>query len=85
MEIKLGQKVRDKLTGFEGTAVCRTVWLHGCVRIGIQPFGTDEKGSPKDCHSFDEPQVEVLEPEAPPIAKPRHGPKPEAGRKRDVR
>ena len=35
--IKLGDEVRCSLTGFTGTAVSRSEWLFGCVRIGVQP------------------------------------------------
>ncbi len=31
--IKLGQEVRDNITGFQGVATARTLWLHGCERI----------------------------------------------------
>ena len=31
--IELGQKVRDRITGCTGVVVCRSEWLHGCVRI----------------------------------------------------
>jgi hypothetical protein len=59
MEIKLGQKVRDSITGLEGMAVSRTVYLYGCARITIQPFETKD-GKPADWCSFDEPQLEVI-------------------------
>ena len=39
MAIKLGQKVRDTITGNEGTVVARTEWLHGCVRVTVQHEG----------------------------------------------
>ena len=34
--IKLGDKVKDSITGFEGIAVSRTEYLFGCVRIGVE-------------------------------------------------
>ncbi len=34
--IKLGAKVKDSITGFSGIAVSRTVFLYGCVRIGVE-------------------------------------------------
>lgn len=34
-EIKLGCKVRDKITGFEGIAYCMATWLNGCIRVSI--------------------------------------------------
>lgn len=35
-EIILGQKYRDTITGFEGVAVARTEWVHGCWRITLE-------------------------------------------------
>lgn len=58
--IQLGDKVRDTITGFKGTAVARTMWLHGCARIVIQPEGVDKDGKVFENQSFDEPQLIVL-------------------------
>jgi len=59
MAIKLGQKVRDPITGFKGIAVCRMDWLTGCTRIGVQaPVGQDGKVIPVEY--FDEPQLEKV-------------------------
>lgn len=35
--IKLGQKVRDKVTGFTGIAVSRVEFLNGCVQFCVKP------------------------------------------------
>lgn len=59
MTIKLGDKVKDIITGFEGIAVCRTDWLHGCTRFGVQPEKLHE-GKPIDSVYFDEPQLMLL-------------------------
>ncbi len=82
MTIKLGQKVRDTLTGNEGTAVARTEWLHGCVRITVQPWGKKD-GVPFDSFTTDEPQFEVVDERAAPEAAPRHGPRDDPGRTPD--
>ena len=58
--IRLGDKVKDPITGFTGTVVARTTWLQGCARINIQPFGTDKDGKIFECQSFDEPQLVVI-------------------------
>lgn len=34
---KLGEKLRCKITGFEGIATSRTVYLNGCVQYCILP------------------------------------------------
>ena len=59
--VELGQKVRDKISGFEGIAVARTQHLNGCDRITIGPK-VDKDGKLGDCETFDEPDIEVLEP-----------------------
>lgn len=82
MKIKLGQKVRDTLTGNEGTAVARTEWLHGCVRISIQPEGGKD-GIPYEIFVVDEPQLELVKAEAFPKPAPRHGPRADPGRAPD--
>lgn len=60
--IKLGDKVKDPVTGITGIAVARTEWLHGCARITVQPKGADKEGKPFEGSSFDEPQLEVVKP-----------------------
>ena len=69
--ITLGSKVRDQITGMEGVAVCRSDWLHGCTRWGVQPEELHE-GKPLEPQFFDEPQLEVIVPE-PPKARPTTG------------
>lgn len=56
---KLGDRVRDRVTGFEGIVVCETQWLHGCRRLTIQAQWRD--GKPGERDTFDEPQIEILE------------------------
>ena len=42
--IKLGSKVKDKITGFTGVAVQRIEYLYGCVRYGVEgKVGKDGK------------------------------------------
>ncbi len=82
MKIKLGQKVRDKISGNEGTVVAITHWLNGCVRMCIQPEGTKD-GAPFDNFVIDEPQLEVIDKKAAPRVKPRHGDRDDPGRAPD--
>ena len=57
--IKLGQEVKDTITGFKGIAVCRMVWLHGCERIFVQPkVGKD--GKKINSETFDELGLEII-------------------------
>ena len=60
MKIKLGSRVQDIYTGFEGMAVAKTEWLNGCVRIGIQPTELDKDGKIQEEVWFDEQQVKVV-------------------------
>lgn len=52
-EIQLGEKYRDTVTGFEGTAIGRHQYLHGCERITLQSL---EGGDIKE-YSFDAPSL----------------------------
>jgi hypothetical protein len=58
--IKLGAKVRDRITGFVGIAVMRSDYINGCVRYGVQgPM--DKDGKIPEAYYVDEQQCEVLE------------------------
>ena len=58
MKIELGSKVRDRVTGFEGIAIGRTIWLTGCDNIGVQPAVKDSKL--EEVRWFDEIRLEVI-------------------------
>ncbi len=75
--IKLGDKVKDPITGFNGTAVSRIEYLYGCIRIGIQG-PVDKGGKVPDPVYFDEPQLENIKPEKA-KKKANHGPKIDPG------
>jgi hypothetical protein len=55
--IELGQKYKDRITGFEGTATSRTVYVSGCVHIGLQP-SVDKDGKIPAPEFFDEERVD---------------------------
>ena len=59
-KIKLGDKVRCKVTGFIGVAVARTEFLNGCIQYSIAPKW-DKKSSviPEDV-GIDEQSLEVI-------------------------
>lgn len=74
--IKLGQKVRDKITGLEGITVVRSEFLFGCIRFGVQPQEVKE-GKPAEWVYVDEPQLEVVkDTPAPKVEEPTYGPRP---------
>ena len=58
--IKLGNTVKDNVTGFEGIATGRTVFLFGCIRILIEPEKLGSDGKPIDGQWFDEQRVEEV-------------------------
>lgn len=58
-KIHLGQEVKDKVTGFQGIAVCRITYLTGCDRIGVQPPKREDNSLSDEC-SFDEPMLDVV-------------------------
>jgi hypothetical protein len=57
MAVKLGSKVKDSITGYEGIAVQRIEYLYGCVRIGVEgKVGAD--GKVPGIEYFDEQRVD---------------------------
>lgn len=57
-EIKLGDKYRDTISGFEGTAIARHEYIHGCTRITLQAAA--QGGEIKE-YSFDAPALEAVD------------------------
>jgi len=55
--IKLGQKGRDKVTGFEGIIIGHITYLTGCDQYGLVPPVTD--GKINETQWFDEGRVEI--------------------------
>ena len=60
-KIKLGDKVKCKVTGLVGIAVAITEFLNGCVQISVAPrVGKDNKLSEEV--GIDEQSLEVVKP-----------------------
>ena len=59
-EIKLGQKVRDKVSGLEGIATSITEFIYGCRRVGVTPQEVKD-GKPLEESVIDEPQLSVID------------------------
>lgn len=81
---KLGDRVKDKISGFTGIVECETLWLNGCVRISIAPETLDEKGELRKPITVDIEQATVLDEGAVKPKPPEHrtnGPMPEAIRR----
>lgn len=59
MEIKLGSKVKDKVSGFTGIAVSKFIHLNGCIQYNLMPkVGKDNKK--EEGQWFDEQQLIVI-------------------------
>ncbi len=57
--VELGDEVQDKVTGFKGIAVVRSIYLQGCDRISVQPL-VDKEGKIPESQHFDDPQLKIL-------------------------
>lgn len=57
-EIKLGQTVRDRLTGLEGVAGARIEYLTGCTQYAVVQNGLKADGDTKDWRYFDWQRLE---------------------------
>lgn len=64
MAIRLGQKVKDKISGFEGIVTGRAEYLTGCTQCVVVP-PVDEKGAHREPQWYDEQRLVVLD--APPV------------------
>lgn len=60
MAVKLGDKVRDVITGFEGINTGWLQYIHGCKRVLIAP-PVDKDGKLLESQWFDEQRVELVE------------------------
>ncbi len=59
MNVKLGGKVKDKISGFTGVIISEHRYLNGCVRFSIQP-SIDKDGELPKIETFDKPQLELI-------------------------
>ena len=60
-KIQLGDRVRDRITGFEGVVVGITDWLYQCRRPIVQSTALSKEGELLKSESFDEDQLEIVE------------------------
>jgi hypothetical protein len=84
VNVQLGDKARDTVSGFAGVCVARTEWLNGCWRMTLQPQALDKDGKPCEAQTFDDFQLEVTEPKLQPVgSKETGGPRDAPARQRD--
>lgn len=73
--VKMGSKVTDSITGFNGIVTGRAEYLYGCVRLLVEPKGLHD-GKPIESFWFDEQRLDVAStaktggPGDPPLARP---------------
>lgn len=60
-DMKNGDIVKDRVTGFKGMVVCISEWLNGCRRVTVQPTELDEKGEVRKTEAFDVEQLDVIQ------------------------
>lgn len=60
--IKLGDKVRDKISGFEGIAIAKTLRLYNSESIEVQPEGLKD-GKVVESHLFAIFRLELVQEE----------------------
>ena len=77
--IELGDEVWDSISGFRGIVISRTEYLHGCVRMQVQPNKVKDDGSMLDVGHFDEAQLQVAKKATIQVSRPTvtGGPRPD--------
>lgn len=60
MDIKLGMRVKDRITRIQGIAIGITRWMYGCERVTVQPESSKD-GKPVDTFCVDMPQLEFVD------------------------
>lgn len=59
MKAKLGDKVKDKVSGFTGIVTAQHNYLEGCTRLTVQPK-INKDGTLPASETFDEPTLKVI-------------------------
>lgn len=56
---RLGEKVKDSITGFEGTITSRIEYLNGCLQYCVEPK-VGKEGKKEKYEYIDEGQLELI-------------------------
>lgn len=59
-KFKLGMRLKDTITSFEGVVTYRANFITGCDHYGLSPTELDKDGEPKKEHNFDEHRLVVV-------------------------
>ena len=65
-KFEMGDKVREKITGYTGLITGQHRWITGCDQFTISPEGLDKNGVPIQSHVIDEGRLEIV-----PTKKPK--------------
>jgi hypothetical protein len=80
MTINLGDKVKDKISGFTGIAWGRYEYLNGCVRIDVHPEKLNKDGTRIEGSVFDIEQLDLVKAAKVRVSRPGGGPRPQPSR-----
>lgn len=58
--IKLGQTVKDKVTGFKGIAEAKVEYMNGCIQILVRPMKVTKDGEFPVATYVDVEQLDVV-------------------------
>jgi len=57
--VKLGDRAKDSITGFQGIVTAKHEYLYGCIRFCITPEELKD-GTPIEGQVFDQQQLQVI-------------------------
>lgn len=80
-DLQLGDLAKDKVSGYTGVIIARTLWLYGCERFVLQSREMKD-GKPVESCSFDGPQLELVKTGILEAKNDTGGPRPEPSRGR---
>lgn len=72
--LNLGDKVKDKITGFTGIVTARLEYLNGCLRMQVTPDKLDKDGEMRDGMVLDVEQLVLIKAGVHEPAPPGGGP-----------
>lgn len=66
LHVKLGWRVRDKVTGIEGTVTMIHILLYGMMQVSVDPDYNVKEGKLPDAYFIDADRVAMVKEQAPP-------------------
>lgn len=74
MTIKLGDKAKDRISGFTGIVTGEFKYLNGCVRLQLEPDKLDKDGKVIEGRIFDIEQIVLVQADKHPVLARTGGP-----------